>query len=372
MKAWLLVEQGLHRGARVCLQSAHADAAAARFSVGSGADDDILLTDDGVAPGHLVLLLSGNGLVVQVAGPGVRQHGHDTALAPGDSLHLTAPMLRGNGQTLHLGDVQLGLLDDAAALGLEQGGAERSLGGNPWQLTPVWAAGASIVAVLLVLGAGIWPHGGNPGSPAPALASAGSGAGPEAQTQLASRAGWSQLRVVSLPDGRTELRGAVQDRGLLQQALHLPAFASQEPVVRVLVHEEVIRHVRQVVPDTAVSLVMHNPPSAEALPALELTGITRKAGIPAAVALLKKEWEGRVEIIDRTSYVPESGKQLTLRLELPVRITAVNVAEGYVEGANGVKYFVGSAIRPQQTVESISNERVVFNVAGKRIDFVLP
>jgi hypothetical protein len=365
MKVWLLVEQGLHKGARVCLAAV---AEPARWSIGSGPDDDILLTDDGVVPAHVVLVLGADELVVQVAGPDVRQHGHDTALAAGSSLRLDASMLHGNGHTLHLGAVRLGLLDDASVLALGPAG-ERVPEPVPQPLSPAWASAVSVLAVCLVLGTVVWPRGGNR---APAPTGAGVISGAEAQTQLAGNAAWSRLRVVSTGDGRTELRGAVQDRSILQQALRLSAFSTQEPVVKVVVHEELVRHVRQVVPDPQVSLVMHNAVSEQALPALELTGTTRHAGVPAVVAVLKKEWEGRVEIIDRTSYAPENGKQATLRLELPVRITAVNVAEGYVEGVNGVKYFVGSAIRPQQTVESISSERVVFNVSGKRIDFVLP
>jgi hypothetical protein len=60
-----------------------------------------------------------------------------------------------------------------------------------------------------------------------------------------------------------------------------------------------------------------------------------------------------------------------VRVELPIRIASVNTAEGYVESSDGRKYFQGSSVQGY-LVETIESRKVVFNVAGKRIEFPVP
>lgn len=373
---WQLhVRNGQHRGARVEL-------GLGRHTVGSGADDDVLLADDDIAPGHVLLEVSELGLRVQAMAGAVGVAGHADALAPGASIDVD-----GADGTLLLGAVELGLktvrspaAEAAAAVPRwRRWGPLRHLPDLPHlPALPAWlqhpsgqaAAGAvatvALVASLVLVVSGVFDERAAR-APEPGLA--------QLQATLAQRPAWGGLRASRAPDGRVLLAGTVADRRELQTLLHRPEFAGGvrgEPQVRVVVEDELRRHVHQATQDPALALALQPASEGRNLPQLVVSGATQRAGVPAILKLLKDEWASRVEIVDRTVYAPDESNRRTLRVQLPIRIAAVNVTEGFVEAADGKRYFVGSAIGPQQTLVSIDEERVVFNVAGKQVPFLLP
>lgn len=361
----LIVEEGLHRGARVPL-------APGRHSIGSGPEDDVLLADPGIVPGHLVLELGPQGCDLRIVGEGVLFPGHELPAPPGETWRLAADALAAGSQSVRVAGALLRLEaegQDGAGAAAAATPAPAGLNGTILRLSrhPAAAMAGLAVAAVLLSALGVALH-----RPAANVAARQAPQPPDLQSQFAGDDRWKHLRVVKdATTGRVELQGAVDDRRVLQEALRLPAFERQEPAVKVVVKDELIRHVSEALQDTQLQLTLEPP--AEGGPArLVVAGATTRPGVPSLLRLLKDEWAGRVEIVDRTSYAPAAGQARTLRVELPIRIAAVNVAERYIEASNGTRYFEGSAVGQDQTVESIGSERVVFNVKGRQVEFLLP
>jgi hypothetical protein len=354
----LRVDGGLHSDADV-------DLPAGTHVLGSGDDDDILLTDEGVVSGHLRIVVGDEGARVEaLAGPVGLDDGAAT-LSPGDAWALGA-----GEQGLRVGQAHLRVLVEGLASG---GATSQTSGWMRWLTAPLPSrAFLPVIApvamgALLVAGV-LWTR---QGAVPPAPRESGL---EQLQAKLADHPSWGGVQASRAPDGRLLLTGTVADRRELQQLLHQPALAGDqrgEPAVRVLVKDELLRHVGQALQDP--SLRLDFVPAAEhGLPELRVSGSTARAGVPALLKLLKTEWAQRVEIVDATAYEPPEGKRKTLRVELPIRIAAVNATQGFVEATNGRRYFVGSVIGPGQTLESIEEERVVFTVNGQRVPFQLP
>lgn len=360
MGLWLLVESGLHREARLRLE-------AGRTVIGGSDDDDVLLTDEGVQPAHLVFVLDGEGLHVEVAGAGVDRPGSDRSLEVGDTLQYPNRMLHHPGQSLSVGGVTLRFQLDDPARGDHPFSRAVVGAGATWQSRMRVARPAVAAAIIGVVAVSYWQ--GRRPDPLPVAPEASAS---EISAQFAATPAWQRLQLTSAADGRSELRGLLDDRRQLQQVLRLPALARQEPVVKVVIREEVLQHVRQVLQDPGLELQMHDPASSADLPSLEVRGTTSRPGAPALLTLLKKEWQGRVEIVDATAYEPGAKGQQTTRVSLPIKVTAVNAGQQYVEAASGARFFVGSVVGPEQVIESIGSDRVVFQVNGQRVEFVLP
>jgi hypothetical protein len=364
MKVWLLVEGGLHRGAVLCLEDGV-------HTIGSGADDDVLISDDGVQPGHLRLEVGARAALLHVAGDGVRVALRDKLLVPGSTLVLKSSALLREKRKLILGGATLSLRDRAPA----HRGASSGEGRRARRLTGyviAWPAPRVLLGGGVALGMGALVLGVALQS---SRTAAPASSAEHLQSQLSQRADWRHLRASRALDGRWVISGAVDDRTALHEALRLPAFADTphgEPAVRVVVKDELLRHVAQVLQDPGLQLRLEPAADAGSVPLLVVSGSTQRPGVPALLNLLRAEWAQRVEIVDRTAYESEASSKRTFKVELPIRITAVNVAEAYVEAADGRRYFVGSTIAPGQTLDAIHAEHVAFSVGGRRIDFRLP
>jgi hypothetical protein len=352
----LRVEQGAHKGARVPLLEG-------RYTIGSGQDDDIWLSDEGIEPGHLVIEVDVERVKLRVMAAGASLSESSQALGPDDEVEWDAAMLTGPGCSIVLAGATFNLRREDG----NDAGSHLRQSLPSWLARPVsavHAAGGMCIAAAIVLGVVAVPallQPAMPPAPAPQAT--------DVQGTLSQREGWQQLRANAAPDGRLMLTGTVPNREALQEALHLPGLAGNEPTVKVVVRDELLRHVAQAIQDPQVQLDF-DAADASRPPRLVARGTTRRPGLPSVLKLLKDEFRGRVEIVDETHY--ELSDMKTVKVELPVRIASVNVSEGYIETADGRKHFVGGAIGPDHTLESISDEKVTFKVAQRLIDFRLP
>jgi Inner membrane component of T3SS, cytoplasmic domain len=366
-KVWLLVARGLHQGARLAL-------GAGRHSIGSDLGDDVLLGDEGIAARHLVLEVGESAVTVVAEGGAAMSIELSQALQAGDRLELPWSALRGRGHRIELGTaVTIGLSieqprAEEAAAASTAGGSARWQQMLPWRggKTPAPAATAALSCALVLAGVAALGVDRTATQPRSTQDPA------ELRTLLTERDAWRQLNVASGPQGRIALTGMVPNRAALQEALRLGPLADAQPVVRVVVGDEVLRHVSQAVRDPAVKLELQAATAERPVPLLVASGTTQRAGLPSLLGLLKQEWSGRVEIVDRTLYEADAANRRTLKVELPVRIVAVNLTERYVETADGKRFLPGSTVTAGTTLEAIEDEQLVFMVDGRRVDYRLP
>jgi hypothetical protein len=372
--AWLVVRTGLHRGARVPLH-------AGTWVLGSAVEDDLALHDDGIQPAHLQLEIDGQQLSLRASQPGwsVREaplEANDTLSLPHHRWH--EPL------RIALGSATLEVAWASDAAPVTSAPRVWRLAGRSWRLPQIrWPAAALAPAGILLFAAVAWWQWAGP-TTATVRAAPADKADPQQRVQrrLQERPEWRDVALATLPGQRSELRGRVERREQLDELLADPALAALAPSIRVLVEQDLRRQVHELTGDGSLHVALENAAAAEgaasaALPAapqrqrLVVSGSTQRAGVAASLKLLNKELGERVEVVDRTLYEPNESDRKTVRIELPIRIGAVNSGEGYIEDTSGNKYFEGSSIRGH-VVESIEADKVVFNVSGKRIEFKVP
>lgn len=372
--AALRVRAGVHRDAVVALRPG-------RWRIGSSLDDDVVLRDAGVQPGHLELDVAADAIAFSALADGWSLGGEPVRVG---SPVTASAMPRGDDGAaidLAIGEVRLEIVWTAAQR------ARRGVAASRFTPRAVrWGAAAGIVATIAVVVVGPW-RAGDAGPQGPGAAAADPLDGLE--RRLTETGEWRRVTLVHRQGAggaeRAELRGRVERRDELERLLRTPEVAALAPVVRVVVEQELLRQVRNAVADPALSVSIEDPQQAPrtgrgdadaAAAAVQrlrvvVAGSTRRAGIPAALKLLNVELGERVEIVDRTLYAPDDRDRKTVRVELPIRIASVNAAERYVESTDGAKYFEGSVVGGY-TVEAIEARRVVFNVAGRRVEYPLP
>lgn len=363
--AVLRVRSGVHRDAVVALRPGP-------WRVGSSLDDDIVLRDVGVQPGHLVLDVSATTVVLRAAAEGWSLDG--APIAPGIPSTAAADR-RAESFALDFGDARIEVVWTAAL--------RRAVGARSRlpSLRMAWSgAAAAIVAGTVALTLS-W-HDGQRSATRPAAVDPLNGL----ERRLGASGEWKRVTLVHHEGAggaeRAELRGRVERRDDLERLLRTPEVAAVAPVVRVIVEQELLRQVRDAVADPGLSVSIEDAapagrdgaePGAAAVQSLRVvvSGATRRTGVPAALKLLNVELGERVEIVDRTLYAPDERDRKTVRVELPIRIASVNASERYIESTDGAKYFEGSVVSGY-TVESIEARKVVFNVAGRRIEYPVP
>jgi hypothetical protein len=243
-----------------------------------------------------------------------------------------------------------------------------------WALAGTGAT--ALCAVLGIAGARVLLH-----DAPPSAASARQDPLQALAQRLAESTEWKSVVLVpavAMPHAQPpELRGHVQQRDMLERLLHLPEVAALAPTVRVLVEYELRSQVHELAGDSSVDVRIEDPPAGADATApaqrqrVVVSGTTQRAGVPAALKLLNNEFGDRVEVVDRTIYAPGEDDRKTLRVELPFRIASINTAERYIESVDGAKYFEGSVVSGYR-IETIGAAKVVFNVAGRRIEFDPP
>lgn len=364
-KVWLLVARGLHQGARLALGTG-------RHTIGSDLGDDVLLGDEGIAAGHLVLEVGERAVTVVAEGGAAVSLEPSQALQAGDRLELPWSALRGRGHRIELGNAVVIGLSIEQPRAEEAKAASTASGRARWQQMLPWRGGVmgapaiALSCVLVLAGVAALSVDRTATQLRPTQDPA------ELRILLTQRDAWRQLNVSSGPQGRIVLTGMVPDRAALQEALRLAPLADAQPVVRVVVGDEVLRHVSQAVRDPAVKLELQPATTERPIPLLVASGTTQRPGVPSLLGLLKKEWSGRVEIVDHTLYEADASNRRTLKVELPVRIVAVNLSERYVETADGKRFLPGSTVIAGTTLEAIEDEQLVFMVDGRRVDYRLP
>jgi Inner membrane component of T3SS, cytoplasmic domain len=359
-RAWLRVRAGLHRGAAVALH-------AGRWRVGSSIDDDIVLRDALVEPGHLQIVVSADALRFEAVAPGWQQG--DSALEPGTQREL-AVARRAGPATLCLGDamIELAWAEAFVAAGPSSWWQRVArVAADPRRRMPMALAGVAafggVVALALTLRGAIGPNLQTAPRADPMEA---------AQQRIGERAEWKNLMLARAPSQQVELRGRVEQRDALASLLRAPEVLALAPAVRVLVGDDVRSQIHEVLGDSSIAVSIENAPAdAGGRPSVVVSGTTNRVSAADSLRLLKNELADRVELVDRTIYEPSAGDRKTVRVELPIRIGSVNVAEGYVESVDGAKFFEGSVISGYE-IQSIEDRRVVFNVSGKRIEFPVP
>jgi hypothetical protein len=374
--AWLVVRAGLHKGAAVPLHEG-------RWRVGSTLDDEVVLRDAGVEPAHIEIMVSQQTLELRARAPGWLLDGQALSASADTAQVLGAR--RAQPAALRLGEavLELAWVQTAPA-------RKTTLSWLSWLLGKLdladrrtrWAlvSGAIGCAVLSVLFAWV-------ATPVKAPDQASGVADPARllERRLQDNPGWQRVRLTRIGGtagggGHVELNGRVERRDELDALVRSPEVAALAPVVRVLVEQELRRQIHEVTGDSKIDVAIETvagegaaSAAGPAGPAAErqrvvVSGSTQRAGVAASLKLLNNELGARVEIVDRTVYEPDERDRKTVRVELPIRIASVNAGEGYIESTDGQKYFEGSVVSGY-TVETIEADKVVFNVAGKRIEF---
>jgi hypothetical protein len=371
VRGWLRVRGGLHRGAAVPLHEG-------AVTIGSSLDDDIVLHDAGVVAAHLLVSAGDGALAVQAREGGWALEGLPVPL--NESIRVLSGR-NAESVILRLGESAIEL----SGLGDHDPRREhlraRWIPGQLVRRLGMGRAGAPFVAGTVVIAVGLlwWfvetitPTG------ARTLASVGPAPAAEIERSLRARSEWTKVALTGTAAVGYELRGRVDRREMLDELVRQPEVARLAPLVRVVVEQDLRRQIRELTGDGAIVVAIEDAtPSAQSASASHpaalravVSGSTRRAGVKASLDLLSNEWGDRVEIVDRTLYEPDERDRKTVRVELPIRIASVNTAEGYVESSDGRKYFQGSSVQGY-LVETIESRKVVFNVAGKRIEFPVP
>lgn len=363
-RAWLSVSQGLHRGAEVAIFDG-------QCRIGATLDDDIVLRDAGIVGGHLTLQVDAEAVLLRAAAPGWLLD--DAAIDPDSARHWVsrqaavvalAPALRCGTAVLHI------RWADADTARKDQAGPARRW--TDWRrLLPLAMACAGLLVATLVI---VIPAR-RAGSPPTAPQFVSGDALQAATRRLQSRGEWKHVAIARGHGTQMELRGRVERREELSQLLRAPEVMALMPAVRVLVDQDLRRQIHEMTGDGALEISFEDvagPEGGASRQRVIVSGSTQRPGVAASLRLLNKELGERVEIVDRTLYAPDEKDRKTVRVELPIRIAAVNATEGYVEASNGVRYFEGSAVGNGHVIESIGMDKVVFNVSGRRVEFIVP
>jgi hypothetical protein len=235
-----------------------------------------------------------------------------------------------------------------------------------------WFSGMALLALLA--GAwGMWSAWGR--APlADALTPSGLSASAQDPRLALSRAlqEWQRLHAdvasvqwVAQPNQAPELQGYVHERAALDQLLSAPALQQAQPVVKVAVLGELRQRVTEFLGDPGLRVDTEGAK-------LVVSGEATRSTTQETLGSLKKELHGRVEIENRVTHALNTRRLKTVRVELPIRIAAVNLAERYIESSKGVRYFVGSPIGQGYEIVSIDSHQLVFSVGGRQVEFPLP
>lgn len=347
----LRVAAGLHRGARVPL-------AAGRWRIGATLEHDIVLHD---AAAPLRLEVEPGGVNVWAEGEGWSRDGTALPAGAATAWREPRPWRRSGPLTMKQGALQIELSWPRAEA--RRPFASWSIAQLSWATAAVMAAAATVAIGTSVV--------------APRAPSAAVAAEPllQLERRLVTQPEWRRVTLVhrAAHDGREhpELRGRVDRRDELERLVRMPEVAAVAPVVRVVVESELRRQVQNAVDDPAVQVAIEEGGDAAQKLRLIVSGSTRRAGVAAALKFLNIELGERVEIVDRTVYAPDERDRKTVRVELPIRIAAVNASERYIESTEGARYFEGSVVSGY-TVEAIEARKVVFKVGDKRIEYPVP
>ena len=332
----LAITDGLHEGARLrerrCL------------TIGSSLDDDLVLRDPGVDPGHAeIARLNGAWALLCAQGPSTR------ALAPLETQR-RGRCLR---QRFELGGASLVLTQV-----LMQDPVPAEAGPRAARRRLAWAG--ACLALALVGGAAAW-WSARPGA-VPAL--------PAARSLVAE--GWPDVQLVPEPGGLVA-RGYVDDPAQLER-LHQWLDAQQA-----VLQQQRRTLVRQLHTGSEAATLVREALSAGSGVSVDYIGAGRvrvqgavsEMGVRERLRRVAQDLAGVVQVDDRLAVVDTQASAPRMR-PLPFRILdVVPGPNGYFRADTGARYFVGAVLGDGAEVVAISSEAIEFQLGDRQVVYPL-
>lgn len=323
----LCVDAGLHRGASLRLRYP-------RVRIGSAADNDIVLRDDGVAQRHAELRRVDGSWALYAAAGGAAQ-------APLESVRRAA-FLR---QRYAIGAASV-VVSQVSRAGAELSAPPR------WRWQQAVAPGLFVLAA--VLGAAVIVQ-----LVKPAAASVVVGA------QNLAAEGWPDVRVVVDAAHRTQVSGHVDTAEAYARLQRwLPEHGHASASLNVRVGSELAARVREALADE--SLTVRYLPGGT----VRVEGSTTQLATRTQIQRLRTDLAGAVAIDDQVAY--SEAAEAPKPRPLPVRIVSVMPGEfASFTTDSGGRYFVGAVLSDGAEVAAINADGIEFKIGQKSVNYPL-
>ena len=360
----LVVRSGRHRGSVVRLR-------AGVHRIGRSMDSDLVLSDPDVAPEHLAVLVDKHSLALTALAPGVLLGSSPLSANQEQPITVRKTLVR-------MADVEILLVDSRQPRVIPGGLNSATVATRASRRVLTVLALAGLVGYSMVHGLGTSEQllGAITQSFVdPETAAAAAPAVPPTLDEilalsqlLTTDPRWRHLRLrdggaASLPG----LDGVVAERSDLDALL-------QQPMLRnwaldssaVSVARETEQRAREFTREPELRAQL------DANGRLAFGGHLATRDGQKRLALLQRELGSRMNVDSRPTASLSEAERPPRQLELPVKVTSVNLDLHYFETADGDKHFVGSTPTPGFEVSAIEPHRIVFKVAGRLVDFPLP
>jgi Inner membrane component of T3SS, cytoplasmic domain len=197
-----------------------------------------------------------------------------------------------------------------------------------------------------------------------ALSSSSEKAVSEIVKMISANPDWTGLNLDQAKDGKIIVRGAVAEKSKLDTFLRHPRVMLAGVDVRVVVGEDLRRQILEFLADPGLLVSVEGSTAT-------ITGKAQRLTTKASLNQLQRELGSRVTIADNSTREIDEKQKRTVRVELPVRMSFVNVGEQYFETVSGARYTIGSNLANGYVVEAIEARKIVFRVSGKPVNFPL-
>jgi hypothetical protein len=353
----LNIRSGVHRAASIKLDDGV-------YTVGRSIDNDIVLSDPGIADLQVEIHVSG-------AEVSVKPLGDQVVVA--DAMAPSGALTKWDSGTVKIADVELDLKRPQMPT---QSPLVRGRLNEHRRFVSV-AVGASLASVFVICATAITDS----SSTAPALLAQ---SGPMAQASLHAKAAreaanisalaqkigsepaWQKLKISGEAAAGYEVDGIVprsDDLNKLRSYIALNNLRVDSS--RVEVGERLVEHANNFLRDPSLQ-VSYDPSSG-----LNITGQRTFSSSVQRVKLLRNELGQRVEVSDVTSHKSDKKDKRVVLVKLPLALVAVDAVKGYVEGDDGTKYFPGSKLSNGFVIERVTAKAVYLTANGQPVVYEL-
>jgi Inner membrane component of T3SS, cytoplasmic domain len=361
---YLAVRSGHHRGAVVRLSPGI-------HLVGRSMDNDIVLSDPALAPTQLALRVDKDSLVLTARAPEVELDTRVLSIGQEEVVAVRHSHLK-------MADVELLLINHRCPRSLKaETASSDNLAGSPRRALATLAL-AGLVGCSVVIGLG-----GHHSSKSVDKSSVGDdpithNASLEAMPTmeqimainqlLTSDPRWQHLRLRNSGGGSgVGLDGIVTDRSDLEALLQQPLLRTWSlDASAVAIARETEQRAREFTREPKLQAEIDRDGR------LAFSGRFSTREGEKRFALLQQELGSRMNLGASQNVALPVAQHQPVQIELPVKVTSVNLAMHYFETAEGNKHFVGSSPAPGLLVSAIESHRIIFEIAGRLVDFPLP